>query len=329
MVSQTDVTLAFRLILGREPDNPQLVERMAITCDTLDKLRNRLMGTKEFQRRFGEGGDNRRLLAGGPPQVDVFVPPEQQERLLAHVEEVWRGFGETQPHWSVLTNQMFKPDRLEENRAYFYATGENSARLFQEAVERAGVDFRKLRSCLELGCGVGRVTVWLAELFDRVAGADISAPHMELAAQAVRERGRENVTFHRVASRAEIARLPEADAFFSVISLQHSPPPVMAVILEACLSRLRPGGVGHFQIPVAIVGYRFRVDEYLAGQAQLKEMEHHCLPQPALFRVIERAGCRVLDMQDDTHSRVGKLSNTVTVQKVRPALRMRKEEVPA
>ncbi|MEI9931505.1 MAG: hypothetical protein WDM89_13440 [Rhizomicrobium sp.] len=61
-------------------------------------------------------------MRAGPQRVDVDVPPAVLEGLLAHVEGVWRGFGNSDPFWSVLTN--FKPAGAETNKETFYATGQ-------------------------------------------------------------------------------------------------------------------------------------------------------------------------------------------------------------
>jgi len=185
------------------------------------------------------------------------------------------------------------------------------------ALTRAGVDRKPLRTCFELGCGVGRVTTWLADRFEKVIGADISLPHIGLAKDAAKERGKGNIEFLHVAKASVFEKLPPFDAFFSVISLQHSPPPVMKFVLANVLKRLSMGGVGYFQIPTQLLNYEFNAREYLSDLQSHNRMEHNALPQKSLFEVIDASGCRVLEFRDDRHSAPAKLSNTVLVQKVR------------
>jgi SAM-dependent methyltransferase len=318
MLDENAVRLAFELLTGEAAPNPKHVAKLAQSCKNVRQLRTRLMAMPAVQKRIGENGGQGmgvRLLAAPKPEVEVDVPPEQLARLLAHVEGVWRKFGETDAHWSVLTNERYRKDSLEQNKAEFYASGEKNVERFQWAAARCGVDLSRLGSCLELGAGVGRVTMALAKVFPKVHAADISASHLALAAEEAKARGLTNIDFHRVATVAELDALPEVDAFFTVITLQHSPPPVMKLVLEKVLARLRPGGIGHFQLPTMLVGYRFTVEEFFAGVAQKQDMEHHCLPQPVVFDIVERAGCRVLECQHDTLSRLNKVSNTFTVQK--------------
>jgi hypothetical protein len=152
-----------------------------------------------------------------------------------------------------------------------------------------------------------------------MVACDISASHLRVAEEEARSRGLANIAFRRVASLAEYASMPEIDAFFSVISLQHSTPPVQRHVLETVLSRLTPDGIGYFQIQTQTLGYSFVAEQYLADLEAHRRMENHCLPQAALFELVERAGCRVLEIREDDHCRPGKLSNTVLVKKVRPA----------
>jgi SAM-dependent methyltransferase len=264
-------------------------------------------------RRSGPGP---KLLKAGKPPIDVNVSPELLQQLLSHVESVWQGLGEERPYWSVLTG--YEPEKFDARRKEeFYASGRLQVDLLDLALTRTGVDRKSLRTCFELGCGVGRVTTWLADRFEKVIGADISPPHIALAQEAAKERGKDNIEFLHVAKMSVLENLPPFDAFFSVISLQHSPPPVMNFVLANVLKRLSAGGVGYFQIPTQLLNYEFDAKAYLADLQSHKGMEMNALPQKALFEVIDASGCRVLEIRDDRHSAPAKLSNTVLVQKVR------------
>jgi len=322
MLAKQDVEFAYRLLLGKVPENPKLIANTIRDCRNLTALRKRILKSKKYQKKFGAKAEDSdgymRRLRAGLPKVEVDVSPEQLDRLFAHVEEVWRKFGETEPHWSVLTNADYRQENLEAHRAKFYASGENEVGRLRWALNRIGVPIESLKTCCEVGSGVGRITVWLARTFEQVIATDISAPHLQVARVAAAEHNANNVTFHRVATRAEIDALPEFDCFFSVISLQHSPPPVIKTVLEKNLGKLRVGGVAHFQVPTQLLNYEFTVDGFLAGTASEKDMEHHCLPQRHLFALLERSGCQLVDIVEDKHTKANKLSNTVTAVKIRP-----------
>src|SRR6185312_16344062 len=109
-------------------------------------------------------------------------------------------------------------------------------------VGRASGDLSGLQTCFELGCGVGRLTVWLAKSFKKVIAADISQPHLHLAREAAAERGINNIKFQLLNKISEIERLPRFDCFVSIIVLQHNPPPVIGYMLKILFEKLKPGG---------------------------------------------------------------------------------------
>jgi SAM-dependent methyltransferase len=326
LLTRSDIESAFRAALGREP-KPAQVERLLTRRVTSAQLRNILHNARpggkgspdkseKKGRDPGRTGPGPKLLKAGKPLIDVNVSPELLQQLLSHVEGVWQDLGEERPYWSVLTG--YEPEKFDtQSKQDFYASGRLQVELFDLVLARTGVDRKSLRTCFELGCGVGRVTIWLAERFEKVIGADISPPHLALAREAAAERGRNNVEFLQVAKMSVLENLPPFDAFFSVISLQHSPPPVMHFVLTKVLNRLSMGGVGYFQIPTQLLNYEFNAEAYLSDLETHKTMEMNALPQKSLFEVVDASGCRVLEFRDDRHSAPAKLSNTLLVQKVR------------
>jgi SAM-dependent methyltransferase len=120
-------------------------------------------------------------------------------------------------------------------------------------------------------------------VFSHVIAADISADHLRIAETVLAERAIRNVSLVHLNTLKDLAEIGPFDVFFSVIVLQHNPPPIMAYILRKILQQLNHGGVGYFQIPTYAKGYAFGIDEYLC---QIKEghdrMEGHVLPQKDL-----------------------------------------------
>jgi ubiquinone/menaquinone biosynthesis C-methylase UbiE len=97
----------------------------------------------------------------------------------------------------------------------FYALGESDWRDFLSQWQHYGVS---KRSCLEIGCGAGRITKPLAIYFDRVYAVDVS-PEMISCAQKAIKSG--NVDFSLI----DGLHLPQADgsvsAIFTTFVLQH------------------------------------------------------------------------------------------------------------
>ncbi|MFN3254523.1 MAG: class I SAM-dependent methyltransferase [Ilumatobacter sp.] len=247
--------------------------------------------------------------------VDVDVSDEQLAAAFERVRETWEKVGVDEPFWSVLSADEFKRDRLADTDA-FYESGRFHVDQLVATLERHGVDPSGVGTCLEFGCGVGRITLWLAERFGHVVGCDISQPHLDLAAAEFERRGRTGVDLLRVADRAALSALPEADLVYSIIVLQHNPPPIMAFILRRLLDSLRSGGHAVLQIPTHDRRYHFGIDEYLAPDVA-DGILMHVLPQPDLFGIVHDAGCVVREIYADHLAGMAPhtMSNTLVIHR--------------
>ena len=173
-----------------------------------------------------------------------------------------------------------------------------------------------MNSCLEVGCGVGRVTSFLAKAFPKVIAADISSSHLELARKYLEEQNVTNVDLQHFSNTYALESLPKVDSILSVITLQHNPPPIIAWMLGKLLLALNPGGVAYIQIPTYRNGYLFEVERYLQSEAP-KTLEMHFLPQYEIFRIVAESDCICLEIRED--GMVGDedkmISNTFLIQK--------------
>ncbi|MDG2514462.1 class I SAM-dependent methyltransferase [Sphingobium yanoikuyae] len=230
------------------------------------------------------------------------------------IAENWKKFGETEPHWSVLTNPVFFKDSLQEHLDAFFAHGQIDVDNALSYLSRAGLPATGFDRVMDFGCGVGRLTVALAPHARRIVGVDISPSHLREAAKTMESKSITNAEFAQIRSVDDIDDLGTFDLIFSRIVLQHNPPPIMAAIYERLLSALRPGGVAIVQIPTFLKGWRFSVAEYLAGTAPAMEM--NALPQHEIFRIIEQQDCVTLEVRECTDLReIQGVSHTFVVQK--------------
>lgn len=259
------------------------------------------------------------VLPLGTPPIDVETEIDEQrlKQLFAHTEATWTRLGDEEPHWSVLSAERFKQDHLEAHRAEFYASGQGDVALFLAFLERNGVSASGLHRVLEYGCGVGRVTRYLAQQFPAVEACDISPSHLEQAQAWVRGADLSNVDFRRIRSVQDVYGPQDIDAVFSVIVLQHNPPPAIVAILTALLARLKPGGVAYFQVPTHATHYSFKLDDYLRDALTAAHIEMHYVPQRRIFQLVSDANCDVLEVREDdwVGRRDVELSNTFLVRK--------------
>ena len=104
-------------------------------------------------------------------------------------------------------------------------------------------------TCVEVGCGPGRMTGLLAKRYDRVIAVDVS-PGMLERARATLDAG--NVDFRLVSgSRLDTVADGEADAVLCYLVLQHLPSRDVVCSYLAEFGRvLKPGGEAFVQLPV-------------------------------------------------------------------------------
>jgi len=113
---------------------------------------------------------------------------------------------------------------------------------------RLGADPRG-ETCVEVGCGPGRMTSALAERFDRVLALDVSPAMLERARAAVPA---PNVEFRAVSGqRLDGVEDGLADALVCYLVLQHLPSAAVVRSYVREFARvLAPGGEAFVQVPV-------------------------------------------------------------------------------
>jgi 2-polyprenyl-3-methyl-5-hydroxy-6-metoxy-1,4-benzoquinol methylase len=320
MVTRDEVMYAFRFLLGRDPESEATIGQF-LSVPNWANLREAFLGCAEFKAKCNSGtyaDGSADYINAAPNMVDVEISDSHFMRLVEHVQTSWEVLGRDQPHWSVLTNPKFLPGNIESNIDSFYETGESSVQILERAAARGGKRLSTDWTCFELGCGVGRVTSRLVTRFKHVLAADISHPHLAIASEHLKAANEEKVAFLQMKSLETLASLEPFDIFYSIIVLQHNPPPLIFRMLQLILAKVRTGGCVYFQVPVASPDYRFSIEEYLLKIAKGEgAMEMHMLPQVYLFRLLDEQGFRILDFQRDNWTGPGFLSVTVFAEKLR------------
>lgn len=235
-----------------------------------------------------------RHIFAPPLLVDVDVDEAVMSALFDRVVSAWSEIGATEPYWSVLTNKIFRSETINRTKDAFFKTASWDVNLIEACLARAGSEQAAGGSCLELGCGVGRVTSQLAKMFGRVVAVDVSAPHLRLAAERIGMHKQSDVEFIHLERLEDFSALPVCDFFYSSLVLQHNPPPIMAHVLNIALDRLSPGGLCLFQLLTYCENYRFEVGAYLASPQT--GMEMHVLPQPHVHAILRRNAIELIEM---------------------------------
>jgi methylase of polypeptide subunit release factors len=247
--------------------------------------------------------------------VDVQVNEAQLEQMISRVAESFSHLGRTDPHWSIVRSEKFRVASIALHEAEFFASGAGYVDDLQVTASRYDINLARFADCFELGSGLGRNTIWLAQKFGKVIGSDVSAIHLALARETLAKRGINNVQLLHVADLRSLHDLPDFDVFFAIIVLQHNPPPLIAYMLRIILSKIRAGGIGYFQVTTYAQNYSFDVTTYLDSPLKLGMPELHIIPQDALFDLIDQAGCCIVEAREDGGGGPDTISSRVLIQK--------------
>jgi SAM-dependent methyltransferase len=167
---------------------------------------------------------------------------------------------------------------------------------------RLGADPRG-GTCIEVGCGPGRMTAGLAERFDRVLALDVSPAMLEQARAAVPDA---HVEFRAISGeRLDGVADATADVLICYLVLQHLPSREVVLSYVAEFARvLKPGGEAFVQLPVLEDGLRPRLwraarsalvplTRFL-GPTRRPEFRGYRLRRGELDAGVARAGLRVV-----------------------------------
>ena len=214
---------------------------------------------------------------------------------LSAVQRYWDRQAHADPMWAILTDPAKAGGRW--NPEEFFATGTHEIGVFMERAEQWGVPVSR-KSALDFGCGIGRLSQALAGHFEHVCGVDISPKMIELARQ-----------YNRKGAHCEYLCNPEGDLkgfadrsidmIYSWITLQHMRPRLARGYMREFLRVLAPGGLLIFQYPGKPVSMRHRLARWKAQFSRPRPMYMNGMDRAAVIELLERAGGRILEVQQD------------------------------
>lgn len=288
-LDENGVRSLYRELLGREVESTEVLASHLKGHPTSDSLRESILRSDEYLAK-NPRADLWRFLSANivrpAPTIELDPTAEQFDAMFARIGGQWSSLGKEDPHWSVITNDKYRMPNFAAHEGEFYRSGTHVASVLRTFAARNAVAIPDSH-VLELGCGTGRVTAALAEMFDHVTAVDVSAGHLDLCREALSKRGLDNVSLVQLADPRDVANLPDCSCFLSTIVLQHNPPPLISYLLDWCLAKVQPGGAALFQVPTHTPGYEFNITKYLASP-QPKDFEMHCLPMHRVFDLLHR-----------------------------------------
>ena len=122
---------------------------------------------------------------------------------------------------------------------------------------------------------------------------DISTHHLSEAVANFKRFKITNIQTERVVQIVDIENLNKVNLVYSVLVLQHNPPPVMREILRKLCTRVKLNGFIYMQIPTYRNGYSYSVADDLTTSSRTMEM--HVLPQAVVFEILQKSGLEVTE----------------------------------
>lgn len=218
----------------------------------------------------------------------------------------WRSWGRTDPLWSVVSwpgKQRGGPSPWTAEE--FLALGAAEFRVVLRQWEHFGLE---RGTCIEIGCGAGRMTAQLAKTFPAVVALDVSRDQLDLAKQLLGSAGG-NVTFLQVDEPEIPLENGSCSAMFSSHVFQHLPDfTSVAQYLSEAFRVLNPNGTVCFHLPTngahrGSPSSRLRLAvQNAAARARrfvglLNIMEYHRYSSEYVFKRLGTIGFRDLELR--------------------------------
>lgn len=296
-VSREDVVWAYRMILGREPESDAVINEKLNGCNSIDKLRAEMLTCTEFNNKQQKNIEKEKsVIFTKYNNIEFTVSEDILKKMFLRISDEWEKLGNEEPYWSILTSDKFKSKTINANIDFFNASGKKNASLIDVFCQRSGIQVPS-GVCLELGCGVGRVTQFLAQRFEKVIAVDVSTGNMEICKELILSRNINNVKTLLIKSPNEYQNIVGFDFLFSTIVLQHNTPPLQRYILDILLRNISENGVCLFQIPTHIPGYSFSVNNYMKSKKPVMEM--HSIPMRVIFDILDKHNFLIREVIQD------------------------------
>ncbi len=174
-----------------------------------------------------------------PPATDSVLTGMSVRRFRS-LARSWEGLGRTDPLFGILSDPSKWGGKWDADE--FFASGRAHVEKLLRSLHEIGAWFKN-DTCLDFGCGVGRLTVPLSESFDRTIGVDVARSMIDQARR-----------YHAASSRCEfllnrdldLRQFPDAtfDFVHSCLVLQHIPPGYLHPVHRGILSRLQTRRAG-------------------------------------------------------------------------------------
>ncbi len=170
---------------------------------------------------------------------------------MMNTDTTWKWYGEQDPYFGVLTEEAYRTGNLSpEKKQAFFETGRRHVSTLLDALAESGFSVRKERVC-DFGCGVGRLLLPFAEIFEHAVGIDVSPGMLRECRSNAAEKGLTNIELRESDDNLSSLKAGEFDLVHSFIVLQHIPYERGLVLVRRLLECVKPGGIACLHIQYA------------------------------------------------------------------------------
>ena len=251
---------------------------------------------------------SQQFMPPNPMGMEVVCDDSQLNAIFNRIASQWCHMGEVEPYASVLTDPKYISENITRNMAEFRESGLNGIQNLTAFAKKNAVSFHPGK-IFELGCGVGRLTYHFAKYFESVEAWDVSRGNLNECHRYLEELNVCNVNTRLVCDLQDFDEIPDVDAFYSQIVLQHNPPPLQLYILNKILKKIKSGGIFLFQTIAHHQQYAFQTSSYLNWKHD-KGFEMHCLPMRHIIESLVSNGLILMDVALDMDGGHNVVSNT-------------------
>jgi SAM-dependent methyltransferase len=210
---------------------------------------------------------------------------------LEQIRDGWNAAATDDAMFNILTLPEYQGGKWPVDE--FFATGDAEIEGVMDHLEEVGIKVLTSGHALDFGCGLGRLTQALADLYDQAVGVDISPEMIAQARKHAEDRDYDNCQF--ITSASPDLRWVGVNRFafiYSIITLQHMPQDLQRGYVQEFVRVLQPGGLAVFQTPEG-------------GNMENGHLSMFGVPPATVAEWVTEAGGKILDRELSHHTGIG------------------------
>lgn len=225
--------------------------------------------------------------------------------------KTWEGLAQEDALWSILTDDEKAGGKW--NIEAFFAAGENEINTVFNYLETNNFLPENRQKAVDFGCGVGRLTRFIAQRFSHTTGIDVAATMVAQAKKLNADLGDKIDFQHNLKANLDLLENSSLSFIYSSIVLQHIPPRQGILFITDFMKKLEKGGLAVFQVPtkdIRTVSFIQKIKETVKIRQKLAvlglvkgyQMEMNVYDKRAIADIVEQNNCKILAAPFTNHT---------------------------